>query len=140
MYTKQLFLKIKIKTLVNEARDIRREELRRRGTSEATLLRDHRLYVVRPATRDNLIAYAIIRGRNYLAIEPHCRTPPNWSEIAKLVERFGVCQHFDFSRDKYETHGEVEDRRAAQAARLEAARKQTNVMPHRQSSRATAAA
>jgi hypothetical protein len=100
------FLKIKIKSLAAEARIIRREEKRSSGELQRQLC-EHRRRVVRRAARHNLLAYSFLRGRRYEQLE---RSPfgPDWTEVSKLVVRFGVCHD-----------GEVET-----VAQFEARRKQ----------------
>lgn len=64
------FLKVKIKSLAEEARIIRKEELRARGYDE---LREqlylHRIHDVRDESRATQLAYAYLRGREYGACE-----------------------------------------------------------------------
>ncbi len=86
-------LKIKVKNLADEARDIRKEELRARdqrdnATREKLYL--HRIHRVRPAARSTQLAYAYLRGREYLATErPAHNNPPNLAEICRMVRKYG---------------------------------------------------
>jgi hypothetical protein len=105
MNARNLHLKIKIQTLADEARHIRRDErkalsraryLNKKG-SEKTLaayrvyedLNDHRRGVVRDAARHNQLAYGCLRGTPYEKIERYCEEAPNWGEVRKIAIRFG---------------------------------------------------
>lgn len=94
MKTRVKMLKVKIKSLAAEARIIRLEE-RRCGKDDVArcCLHEHRVGVVRNEQRLSLLAYAFIRGRSLSAIEPKSSTLPDWSRVAKMVEKFGVLDH-----------------------------------------------
>jgi len=81
-------LKVKIKSLAAEAQIIRREEFKARGQ-----LRDelsiHRRGVVRNEARHAHIAYGLIRGRDYGAIEQTTKFPPSWEHVRRLCKRYG---------------------------------------------------
>jgi hypothetical protein len=81
-------LKVKIKSLAEEARIIRKEEERTFGD-----LRDelhvHRVTVVRRACRHAILAYAIVRGVDLLKVEPIRYTEPNWADVEKMVRKYG---------------------------------------------------
>jgi hypothetical protein len=83
-------LRVKIKSLAEEARIIRSEEQRvRRGTLRDEL-RTHRVTVVRSESRSAHIAYGLIRGRTVERMEsPNTRTPPDWKRIKGLVLKYG---------------------------------------------------
>lgn len=88
-------LKIKIKSLAEESRIIRRQEQKMRGKNwgpKSAVLREHRLCVVRPASRDTHVAYGYLRGRTYAQLEGSAKTQPNWSAILKMVRSYGVPQ------------------------------------------------
>lgn len=101
-------LKIKIHTLADEARHIRREEQKLRkqqkwakdtGNTQTWAdvhgarmdLADHRRGIVRSATRECLLAYGYLRGMPYKRIEASCRpgNEPDSKAIAKIIKRFG---------------------------------------------------
>ncbi len=92
-------LKIKIKNLADEAREIRRQELKCKaagdhGTRESLYL--HRIGRVRQAARSTQLAYAFLRGKRYSATEqPLDGNCPNVSEIARMIKKYGA--------DKFET-------------------------------------
>lgn len=86
---KREFLKIKIKSLAEESRIIRREEGRCRGYIKDEL-HAHRVGVVRKETRDTNIAYGLIRGKTYQSIErPGKDNPPDWKNVHKMYVRYG---------------------------------------------------
>lgn len=81
-------LKVKIKSLAEEARIIRKEEERTFGQ-----LRDelhvHRVTVVRRAARHAILAYAVVRGIDLTRVEPIRYTEPNWADVEKMVRKYG---------------------------------------------------
>lgn len=107
-------LKVKIKSLSEEARIIRLEEKkatgRRKCPSKITKksphpdfyvwlyrdeqlrisLREHRIWVVRQEQRLSLLAYAFLRGKPRATVEPKCQVEPSKLNVARLVERFGT--------------------------------------------------
>lgn len=109
MKTRIKMLKVKIKSLAEEARIIRQEEERAKGRRKCPSgvhpdhkvflgrddelrmeLRGHRVGIVRSEQRHSLLAYAFLRGRPLAKVEAKCEAPPDWSRVAKLVEKFGV--------------------------------------------------
>lgn len=91
MSDKRLMLKIKSKSLAEEARIIRKEEKRTNGTTHDAL-HHHRVIKVRREARDTYIAYGFIRGTSYSSIEPHTREDrigPNWSNVGSMCKRYG---------------------------------------------------
>jgi len=85
-------LKIKIKHLAEEARIIRKEEKKakeRRDYPTLDKLHHHRIFVVRRAARETQLAYAFLRGRDYLTTEKCKRDnrPTPYSSTRKEVER-----------------------------------------------------
>lgn len=88
----QVFLKVKIKELAEEARIIRKEEKiakERRETSKLIQLHEHRIRVVRPAARSALLAYGYLRGTPYLAIENKTTKSIDLKELERLVRKYG---------------------------------------------------
>jgi hypothetical protein len=81
-------LRIKFKSLAEEARIIRREERRTFGS-----LRDqmycHRIHVVRSEARITHLAYGFLRGRTLAQIESIRYTEPNWDRVVELIHRYG---------------------------------------------------
>lgn len=100
-------LKIKIKSLAEEARIIRKEENKLKDKyrsfkpeytpatklSDITNIREclyaHRVVNVRTELRHANLAYAYLRGRAYRQIEPKAHTVPSVSRLTKLILTFG---------------------------------------------------
>lgn len=90
MKTRIKMLKVKVKSLVAEARIIRLEERRAKAGSRLHgELRRHRTFDLRVEQRLSLLAYAFLRGRPRVACEPRCKAEPDWARVLKLVEKFG---------------------------------------------------
>lgn len=95
------YLKVKLKSLAEEARIIRKEEnkakkeARRVGDVRVnwSMLREelhnHRVVIVREAARHTHLAYGFLRGRAYQQMEAKCKTPPLWDSIKKMVLKYG---------------------------------------------------
>ena len=91
MSLKQAQLKVKIKSLAEEAKLIRKEELKRKGNNwsyQADNLREHRIYVVRPEARSAHFAYSFIKGVPFHEIEPKRKTEPDWKRIQELIKKY----------------------------------------------------
>ena len=98
-------LRVKIKSLAEEARIIRREERRCRDSMSRTVgheeqvaslaasfasLRAHRTDDVRRESRYSLLAYALIRGRPLRLTEPKSDAAKiDRKKLASVVQRFG---------------------------------------------------
>jgi len=100
MDIKILAVKIKIKSLAEEARIIRMEERKLKGRlppeerHRIQYLSLHRKVQVRKAARLSQLAYGFLRGVPYRTIEPITRlsnalTPSDMLEISKMVNRYG---------------------------------------------------
>ena len=87
MENRQLHLKIKIRSLVDESRNIRREANKISGDAKHKL-NLHRVLVVRPHTRLNLLAYGILRNIPYWAMERKCAEKPDFKRIGKIAKSF----------------------------------------------------
>ena len=83
------YLKIKIKSLADEARSIRAEELKHPGGDVRTGLYLHRINVVRPEARAAQLAYAYLRNKRYRQIEATCQIAPNRKRILDLACKYG---------------------------------------------------
>lgn len=98
MYTKEgklqdnrEYLRVKVKSLAEEARIIRKEETRTYGA-----IRDglhlHRVGVVRYEARATHLAYGLIRGRALERIEKSdSRTDHLWKKVRAMIEKYGPC-------------------------------------------------
>lgn len=97
----KIYLRVKIKSLAEEAKMIRLEEHRqkayrkRKGLSRPTpefwSLREHRTIDVRNEARASLLAYAYLRGMAYHRCEhPKSKLDPNiLVRASKLAEKYG---------------------------------------------------
>jgi hypothetical protein len=109
-YDRQILLKVKLKSLMEEVKIIRAFEERLKATIkrrtddesafETTLLRQmqaHRREEIRRESRATLLAYGYIRGRSYEQIEPKVdwyhlplEAKARVERIAKMVNRYSV--------------------------------------------------
>ncbi len=96
------FLKIKIKSLAEEAKIIRHEERfvkswkREPGELPNDLyfdLHKHRTKDVCKESRSSNLAYGYLREMPYLRIEEKCYTKPDWKNVERLVTRYGNLSH-----------------------------------------------
>lgn len=85
---------MKVKSLAEEARIIRREETLARTSWEVQRLREHRTGIVRRAMREALLAYGFIRGIAYGKMEATASEPPDWRNVRSMVVKYG--QHSDY--------------------------------------------
>lgn len=83
-------LRVKAKSLAEEARIIRREESRTRGYLQHEL-RWHRITTVRYEARATFLAYGLIRGQPLDRIEKPGseRSQHLWDKVRKMVEKYG---------------------------------------------------
>ena len=89
MQDQRSYLKVKIKSLAEEARIIRKEERVSKGERRRGLYL-HRIGTVRRAARHTLLAYGFIRGRRYRQMEAKCATTPMWPEVFKMLVKYGL--------------------------------------------------
>lgn len=90
-YFQKTKLKVKIKSLAEEARIIRQEEYKVHPSSPQWVrssIRSHRIIVVREEARSSLLAYAFIRGIPYSRIESKCDRIPNFLRIKQIARTF----------------------------------------------------
>lgn len=112
MDASQTFLRVKLNSLADEARHIRRYERKAKaharhpkndegrakhwdgtelpfGRTEQLrmALQQHRLNVVRPAARTAHLALAYLREIPYHRVERTCKTEPNWKQVAAVLKR-----------------------------------------------------
>lgn len=88
MEERTIHLKIKVKSLVDEAKTIRKEANKVNGMVKWNL-KHHNTSVVRPHTRTNLLAYGILIGTPYHKMEKKCLEAPNWTWVKKTAMNFG---------------------------------------------------
>lgn len=83
-------LRVKLKSLAEEARIIRLEERRAwRHPELREELHRHRVDQVRATARDTHVAYGLIKGRTIEQIEGKSGTEPNWDAIEKMIKKYG---------------------------------------------------
>lgn len=88
MNERTIHLRIKIKSLADEARTIRAEAKKVTGM-EKWGLNHHRTTVVREHARYSLLAYGILMRVPYYAMERKCREHPDWNRVSTTAKRFG---------------------------------------------------
>jgi len=93
MVDERKYLKVKVKSLAEEAKIIRQEEKRTTRPSIKFGLRDHRIGIVRNEMRHTLIAYGFIRGKAYKEVENRTHEAPDWDKVRSMVKRYG--SHWD---------------------------------------------
>lgn len=83
-------LRVKVKSLAEEARIIRLEEKRSSGSLRQELYL-HRIQVVRGASRDAHLAYGFILGRTYEQMESKHTSgkAPNWAAVRTMLKKYG---------------------------------------------------
>ena len=84
------YLKVKIKSLAEEAKIIRKETKKAKLRSIKNGLYYHRIGVVRYEARHTHLAYGFLRGREYHQIEKKAHTAPNWEKVRRMVQKYGV--------------------------------------------------
>lgn len=83
------YLKVKIKSLAEEARIIRKETKRARKVSIKNGLALHRKGIVRHEARHTCLAYGFLRGLEYRQMEQKALVAPDWAKVRRMVERYG---------------------------------------------------
>jgi len=86
------YLRVKIKSLAEEAKIIRHAERYANKCGDYTVqnkLRNHRVTTVRKATRNTLLAYQYLRGIPYAAIERPNSSTPDWKEVERMCKVYG---------------------------------------------------
>ena len=83
-------LRVKLKSLAEEARMIRKEECKTNGELRAEL-HMHRIGIVRSEARATHLAYGLIKGRRLEAIEKpkEPRSPVVWDRVKKMITKYG---------------------------------------------------
>jgi hypothetical protein len=89
----RLFLKVKLKSLAEESRIIRKEEKRNVGFRNA--LRTHRVGIVRSESRATLLAYGFLRGLHYRQIENGSKGSPDWKKVEAMVKKYGAIHRWE---------------------------------------------
>ena len=81
-------LRVKVKSLAEESRIIRREELRTYGQLRFELW-EHRVKDVRGESRCSGLAYGFIRGKTLEQMEPKSEKEPDWKRVQALLKKYG---------------------------------------------------
>lgn len=86
-------LKIKIKSLSEEARIIRKDENKAKKLKRPWVidsLHEHRIHVVRPEVRAANIAYGLLRGKTLEQIEPNRKNIPDGllNRVNKILDKY----------------------------------------------------
>ncbi len=81
-------LKVKIKSLAAEAVIIRSEESKTKDPYARSLLREHRITVVRDEQRYSLLAYGYLRGKTLAEVERKGKKPIDPKRLRTLIQRF----------------------------------------------------
>lgn len=99
---KNVFLRVKLKSLAEESKIIRQEELQANKFKNYKLqdqLLRHRKDVVRTETRATLLAYQYLRNVPYSVCEiSKSSNQPNWKRVKKMVEKYGFKK---FDQEKF---------------------------------------
>lgn len=88
MEERTIHLKVKVMSLAAEARIIRQQAKKAKGMVKWRL-NEHRTDVVRVHARHNGLAYGILRGVPYSAMEKKCDKKPDFDKVAAIARRFG---------------------------------------------------
>jgi hypothetical protein len=86
------FLRVKLKSLAEEARIIHIEEMRANRNRDFDLqnhLRDHRIGKVREAARETLLAYQFLRGIPYEVVEKSNSKSIDLSSVLRMIQKYG---------------------------------------------------
>lgn len=94
MKNRRIYLKVKIKSLAEEAKIIRREERKTRDQDLRDGLHRHRVVEVRIEARLTQLAYAYLSGKTRQQVEPNAVKPVNWSRVKTMVQRYSFPTEF----------------------------------------------
>jgi hypothetical protein len=115
---KRTYLKVKIKSLAEEARIIRKETKRARKASIKNGLALHRKGIVRHEARHTYLAYGFLRGLEYRQMEHKAFEAPDWAKVRRMIERYGL--HNGYENETWDfTHSEANEFRKEQLKRFD---------------------
>ena len=86
------FLKVKVKSLAEEAKIIHSMEGKTNNTHLRGSLYAHRKCVVAKEERDSLLAYSCLRFIPYSQVELFTHNSPDWDNVKRIVKKFGDYQ------------------------------------------------
>ena len=113
------YLKVKIKSLAEEAKIIRTETKRARKVTIKNGLALHRKGIVRREARHTHLAYGFLRGREYREMENKAFEAPDWAKVRRMIERYGL--HNGFENETFDIpYKEAQKLREEQMARFDA--------------------
>lgn len=95
------YLKVKIKSLAEEAKIIRKETKRAKSISIKNGLAEHRRGVVRFEARHTLLAYGFLRGLEYHQMEQKASEAPDWAKVKRMIERYGLHREWDGEKQDF---------------------------------------
>lgn len=84
-----IYLKVKLKSLMEEAKIIRKEELRMQDKHIQGQLHKHRTVDVRNEARSTHLAYSILRGKARHVVEMPNSADPDTQSIIHMVRKYG---------------------------------------------------
>lgn len=93
----RVYLKVKVKSLAEEAKIIRKEEKRNKELRNG--LAAHRKGVVRYEARHSQLAYGFLRGLPYEKLEHKDSAKVDWDKVKKMVDKYGA--HWDSATEPY---------------------------------------
>lgn len=105
----RVYLKIKVKSLAEEARIIKKETKGNYPSSIKNGLYLHRVNVVRHEARHTHLALGFLKGRSYRQMEPKLTRAcePDWKKVRKMVEKYGSpLLSWDYNTESYRKYGE----------------------------------
>lgn len=100
----RVYLKIKVKSLAEEAKIIRNEERKYKGESpEFQGLHLHRINDVRKESRSANLAYGFLKGRSYSQIEHPNSRRPDWDRVYNLIKKYNTTIDKDELHNKFKS-------------------------------------
>lgn len=113
-HTDSVLLKVKAKSLAAEARIIRKDEKKYRGTFRYEQLYRHRLDIVRKVARETHLALSFLYGRDISECERNFDKRdwlhlPDWDKVKKMVDKYGVQRYLYDNVEDYNLAKEQQD-------------------------------
>lgn len=111
-------LRVKVKSLAEEARIIRAEERKTHGQLREEL-HLHRVNTVRYHARHATLALGFIKGRTRAQMEPTGDKPIHWPEIKRMLQQYGAPAMLPMLKEISDTEKAIEAFRESRKARAE---------------------
>lgn len=89
---RNIYLRVKLKSLASEAKHIRLEEHKAKDAKEffeLQALREHRIHKVRTTGRATLLAYQFLRGVPYAVCEQEDSRPFDITPVLTMIQKYG---------------------------------------------------